>query len=529
MTYCDVTFLLVFLPIVIALYNIFPKKHRGKVLLIASYVFFWSISGKLIIYLLATTLVMYIYGLIIKSIHKKRDLELSTCEKENKKEIKQKYLKKQRKYLVFSILIELGTLILLKYSSFIGMNLNSLFELLHIPITLNIINFALPIGISFYTLQAISYMTDVHKGVIEPDKNIGRLALFISFFPQIMEGPICRYSDTAEKLWEGERTTYKDLTFGAQRIGFGLIKKIIIADRLDILVSEIFNNYAQHDGTIIAVGMVLYTLQLYMDFSGVMDIVIGTAEIFKVKMPENFRQPFFSKSISEFWTRWHITLGTWFRDYVYIPVSMSNKSKKLTSSARKKLGNYYGPLLTSSIALFCVWICNGIWHGSAWNYIFFGMYHFVLILLGRTIEQIIKNVNKKLHIDSQKLWYRIMQILRTTILVFFGELFFRANGLQAGFNMFGKIFTNSSIDSLFNGNLLKLKLDWQDFLIIAVFTITIIITSILKEKKINIRESIANKNIVIRWTIYLAIIIAIIMFGAYGIGYIPVNPMYAQF
>ena len=274
-------------------------------------------------------------------------------------------------------------LIVLKYSKFLGTNINSLFEVMNLPIQMPIPQFIMPIGISFYTLQAISYIIDVYKEKIKADKNLGRLALFISFFPQIMEGPICRYDQTANSLWEGKRTTYKGLTFGVQRILFGLMKKIIIVDRVNPLILEIFNNYSNYDGGIIAIGMVLYTLQLYMDFSGVMDIVIGTAEIFGVKMPENFKQPFFSKTISEFWTRWHITLGAWFRDYIYYPVCLTDKCKKITSWGRKKIGNYYGPLLASSIALFCVWICNGLWHGSAWSYIFFGMYHFVLILLGR--------------------------------------------------------------------------------------------------------------------------------------------------
>ena len=247
--------------------------------------------------------------------------------------------KNQRKILVLNALLLLGMLIVLKYSKFFGTNINSLFGLMNLPIQIPIPHFIMPIGISFYTLQAISYIIDVYKEKIKADKNIGRLALFISFFPQIMEGPICRYEETANSLFEGKKTSYKNLTFGIQRILFGLMKKTIIVDRVNPLILEIFNNYSNYDGGIMAVGMVLYTLQLYMDFSGVMDIVIGTAEMFGVKMPENFRQPFFSKTIAEFWTRWHITLGAWFRDYIYYPVCLTDKCKKLTSWGRKKIGN----------------------------------------------------------------------------------------------------------------------------------------------------------------------------------------------
>ena len=523
MTYCDWNYLFLFLPITILMYNIFPQKHRGKILLLASYLFFLSISSKLIIYLLIATAIMYGYGIAVDKINNKRDDILKSCNKEDKKKIKQDYMKYKRWLLVVGLLVLLLILIILKYSYFIGENVNILFKS-----NIKLVHFAIPIGISFYTLQAISYMVDVYKEKIKPDKNLGRVALFISFFPQIMEGPICRYQDTAEQLWSGSRTTYKGLTFGTQRIGLGLMKKMIIADRLDILVSNIFKDYEMYDGGIVTVGMILYTLQLYMDFSGVMDIVIGTAELFNVRMPENFKQPFFSQSISEFWTRWHITLGTWFKDYIYFPVSMSNKSKKLTSTLRKKIGKYYGPLLTSSFALLCVWLCNGIWHGSAWNYIFFGLYHFVFIMIGRIAEPISKKLCERIKIDYNNILLKVFRIIRTTILVFFGELFFRADGLTNGFNMFKKILLNFKISSI-DTEILKLGLDKHDFIIILVFTIVFFIISVLKEKGINIRESIAQKNIVIRWLIYLAVIIAVITFGAYGEGYIPVDPMYAQF
>ncbi len=529
MTYWGVSFLWVFLPLTIIIYNILPQKHRWKVLLVASGIFFWSISGKLIAYLIFTTIVMHEFGLWFAVIQKEKNEKLQNVEKEERKQIKQEYQKRQRKVLVFVSLIQIGIIAVLKYSGFFTSNINSLLSLLNIPIQLKINNFLIPIGISFYTLQAVSYMIDVYKEKIKPETNIGKLALFIGFFPQIMEGPICRYSETAEQLYKGEKVTYHTLTFGIQRMLYGLMKKMVIADRLNPIVCNIFENYAQYDGGIVAVGMILYTLQLYMDFSGTMDIAIGIAEMFGVKMPENFRQPFFSKTISEFWTRWHITLGTWFRDYIFYPVSLTEKCKKLTTKLRKKIGNFYGPLAASTIALFCVWICNGIWHGAAWSYIFFGMYHFTLILIGRIIEPLVKKVNEKLHINSNNFIYKGLQIVRTTILVFIGELFFRADGLSTGLVMFKEMVTKFSFNLIKDGTILQLGIDKADFIIVAIATVIIFIISLLKEKKINIRESIAKKNIVLRWTLYYALIIMIIVFGAYGIGYIPVDPMYAQF
>lgn len=529
MSYNKLQYLVIFLPIVVILYNLIPQKHRWKVLLLASYAFFWSISGKLIAYLLVATVVTYLLGLWLNKKQGQRDKQLLEVEKEKKKEIKQLYVKKQRRIILLGVLILIGLLVVLKYTNFFGTNINSLLATLNIPFQFNIPHFIMPIGISFYTLQAVSYIVDVYKEKFKADKHLGRIALFLSFFPVIMEGPICRYDQVSEKLWKCERTTYKNLTFGGQRILFGLMKKVLIVDRVNPFILEVFNNYSNYDGGIIAIGMILYTLQLYMDFSGVMDIVIGSGEIFGVTIPENFRQPFFSKSISEFWTRWHITLGTWFRDYIYYPVSLTQKCKNITSKMRKKVGNYYGPLIASAIALFCVWISNGLWHGAAWSFIFFGMYHFVLILLGRIVEPQVKKVNTKLHIDSKKLWYRIIQIIRTTILVFIGELFFRANGLKAGLTMFGKMVSNFTFEGFGNGTLFNLGLDIQDFILIIVVVVALYIIGILKEKGINIRESVASKKIVVRWALYYALILSIIIFGSYGLGIVPLDPMYANF
>ena len=527
MTYTDPIFLGVFLPVIVIIYNILPQKHRWKVLLIASYLFFWSISSKLIIYLFLTTGVIYLAGLWINKMQEERNQKLKEVEKEHKKEIKAEYNKKAKGIAVLSTILLLGVLIVLKYSNFLGTNINSLFESLNIPIKIAIPKFLMPVGISFYTLQAISYLVDVYKEKIKADKNLGRLALFISFFPQIMEGPICRYEDIAISLYEGKKTTYESLTFGTQRILFGFMKKLLIVDRINPVILEIFDNYPNYGGGIVAIGMVLYTLQLYMDFSGVMDIVIGTAEIFGVKMPENFKQPFFSKTISEFWTRWHITLGTWFRDYIYYPVSLTQKCRDLTSKARKKLGNYYGPLIASIIALFCVWFCNGLWHGDAWSYIFFGMYHFTLITIERLTEPPVKKLLEKTKINSNAFPYRLMQMIRTTILVFIGELFFRAKGLKAGLAMFGKMITSFSFAEL--GKIFEMGIQPQDLILVCTVVIAITIISILKEKKIDIRQAISKKPIAVRWAIYYLLIVAIVLFGTYGIGIVHLDPIYANF
>ncbi len=319
-----------FLPMCLLLYSITPKNFKKYSLLIASYGFFWLISGKLIVYLLLSTLSMYLFGLVLDRMQNHMKAVLATTAKEDRKLIKKKYITYQRTVIFLAVSFHIGMLFVLKYSSFFATNVNTLFSYLGIATQLDIPKYIMPIGISFFTLQALTYILDVHRGVIKADRNICRIGLFIAFFPQIVEGPICRYNQTAEQLWNVEGIKYANLCLGLQRIMYGMMKKMVIADRLSPMVDNIFASHAGYDGGVIALGAICYTIQLYMDFSGSMDAVLGTAQIFGVKMPENFQRPFFSKTISEFWKRWHITLGTWFKDFVFYPVTTAKAMKKLT-------------------------------------------------------------------------------------------------------------------------------------------------------------------------------------------------------
>ena len=529
-SYFALVFLAGFLPLCLLVYSVAPIRLKKYVLLLSGLVFFWLISGKLIVYLLLTVLLMHYFGLWLDRILNVRNALLKQAQKPERKEIKRAYLIKCRLVLGFAAIILIGTLLTLKYSPFFTKNINSVFAVFNSPFRLIIPKYIMPVGISFYTLQAMSYLFDVYRERINADDNIFRLTLYMSFFPQIVEGPICRYEQTANQLWSVGGIKYENLVFGLQRILYGLMKKIVVADRLNPLINEVFTNYDNYGGAMILVAAVCYTVQLYMDFSGTMDAVTGIGQIFGVVMPENFEHPFFSKTVSEFWKRWHITLGTWFRDYVFYPVSMSKPMKKLTNVSRKKLGNHYGPLTAGSVALFCVWFCNGLWHGAAWNYIFFGMYHFVLILFGNIAAVSVRTVNEKLHINSESFIYRLLQILRTCVLVVIGEMFFRAHGLRAGLIMFKKIFTDFETVGIADTALTaKLGVDILDMLVVAVTLVFIFAVSIINEKGFCIREGIAKKNIAVRWGLLYTMILFIVVFGAYGPGYIPVDPIYANF
>ena len=523
------TFLFLFLPSCIIIYAIVPKTWKKYVLLIASYWFFWLISGLLVIYLWLSTLSVFLLGLWLEKLQERMKTKLKALPKEERKAAKIPLIREQRGVVVLGVVLHIGFLLVIKYSGFIIDNVNTLFKMLDSPIRAGVPSYLMPIGISFFSLQAVSYIIDVYHGLVKADRNFFRLSLFMSFFPQIVEGPIFRYSQTAEQLWQVGTIRYHNLTFGVQRILYGMMKKIVIADRLNPMIENIFDKSNNFDGGIIALGAICYTIQLYMDFSGSMDAVIGVAEIFGVTMPENFQRPFFSRNISEFWKRWHISLGAWFRDYIFYPVTTAKKMKNLTSSARKKIGNHFGPLLAGSIALFCVWFCNGLWHGAAWSFIFFGMYHFMWILLENITAPAVKWTNTKLHINSECLAYRIMPIVRTALLVIIGELVFRKNGFQAGFALFKRIFTQFSFTGLDARTLYKLGIDWHDLCIVGVTLLIVFVVSLIQEKGIVVRDALAKKNIAVRWGILYALILYIIIFGAYGFGYIPVDPMYAHF
>ena len=523
-SFFSLIYLAFFLPACVLIYALCPQKLRKYWLLLASWGFFWLISGELIVFLLLSTLSVYGFGLWLGALSQKRDALVKAAERPQRKAIKKKYQGYSRMVLGIAALVHIGSLLVVKYTGFFLTNVNSLLRT-----AISIPRFVMPIGISFFSLQAFGYLFDVYRGTVQPDRNPGRVALFMAFFPQIVEGPICRYDQTAQQLWAGAPITYDNLTMGLQRIGYGMLKKVVIADRLNPFVEGIFSDFQSYDGGILALAAVAYTIQLYMDFSGAMDAVTGTAQIFGIAMPENFRRPFFSRTVSEFWTRWHISLGGWFRDVIYYPVTMSSPMKKLVGKARKKLGNYFGPLTAGAVALFCVWFCNGLWHGAAWSYLFFGMYHFVIILTGSLIAPGVRTLQGKFRINPEHWGYRLMQTLRTCILVVIGELFFRANGLRAGMGMFRKIVTDFRFTGLNSGLLKALHMDGADFVIVGITLVIVLTVSLLQERGIEIRKTLASKPLALRWAVYLGLILYILVFGAYGQGYIPVNPMYANF
>ena len=528
MAYQSLVYGFVFLPLCLAAYQIAPQRWRKRVLLAFSYLFFWLLSRELIIYLLGTTVFVHCIGIWLEWLKSEQKAELLTADRSEKKRIKSIYQKRSRHVLTFGVLMLLGTLAYLKYYNFFASNVNGIFGGI-LPFTIEQKNILMPVGISFYTLQAIGYMADVYWGKIRAEENMEKTALFMAFFPQIMEGPICRYQDTCDTLYEGRPLQMNNLTDGYIRIFWGLFKKTVIADRLAIGVDAIFGNYASYSGSMIVFAAVAYTIQLYMEFSGCMDIIIGSGQLFGVKLPENFRQPFSAQSAAEFWRRWHITLGTWFKTYIFYPVSMSSPVKKWNQYGRKHFGKYITMLGTSAIALFPVWMCNGLWHGARWSYIFYGMYYFSLILVGIAVEPVRDRILKILHISPEFQGLKYMRIAKTWVIIFVGELFFRADGLRAGVHMFRSIFRNFQLSNLWDGSLLNLGMSRADLFAVMAGCIVVAIVGSAKERGIRVRNSLEKKPVFIRWSIYYALILAVIVIAAYGDDYQVVDMIYAGF
>ena len=380
MLFSSLTFLFGFLPILLTLYFILKnRKFKNIVLLIFSLIFYAWGEPKYIFLMLLTILIVYIFGILVN----KFDME-------NKKTFK-------NISLLICIILVFGSLIFFKYSNFLIENINLVFK-----IKLKSLNVVMPIGISFYTFQILSYIIDLYNKKIKLQKNYFSLALYVSLFPQLIAGPIVRY-ETIEEEIDNRKETKEDVISGTKRFIIGLSKKVIIANQMALLADLVFNEHNGAYGTIITwFGTFAYTLQIYFDFSGYSDMAIGLGRIFGFHFLENFDYPYISKSVTEFWRRWHISLSTWFRDYVYIPLGGNRVSKT------KWIRN-----------IILVWLLTGLWHGAAWNFIIWGIYYGLLLLFEKMFFD---KILKKLPM--------VINWLYTFIVVMIGWMIFRSNSLN---------------------------------------------------------------------------------------------------
>ena len=531
MTFVSLAFM-VFVAVSAALYFTIPVSKRWIVLLAASYVFYFINSRMLVLVLFVSTLITYltagkIAGIAAagKNYLKENDGVLS---KEEKKKYRADVKKKSRNVLVLGTVVMLGILAAAKYYNFFAVNVNLL--LVRIGFTLPRLNLLLPLGISFYTLQAVGYMIDVYRGKQEPETNLFRFMLFMSFFPQIVQGPIPRYRQLADQLYEGHSFDLQRILSGIQLILWGLMKKLILADRVGAIVSGIYDFSDSYTGLILFAAGALYGVQVYADFSGGMDIARGVSQIFGIELELNFRQPYHSSSVEEFWRRWHITLGGWMRDYVFYPLSLSKTFASLSKKSRERFGASFGKKLPSFLSMFIVYFLVGIWHGPNWKYIAYGIWNGIFIVCGILFAEQYASVLKKCGIDEETESWKFFRMFRTFVIITFGRYFSRAAGLFAALRMFKNTFIHwYDLSWITNGSLTAFGVNTANWAVIIVGIAVVLWVDHLHEKGIRIRERISAQPLVFRWLIYIGAVVCILVFGIYGPSYNAAVFIYEQF
>lgn len=530
MQYNSWLYLFPFLGGSLILYYLLPIKRRWIGLLFSSLLFYIPTMKSLVVVVLFTTAAIYLGARVIEQFNETFKLKKKELDRAARKELKNKTTTKIRYVIAFLCFINFGILFVTKYFNFFGENINALFNALHIPAQIPFLNIFLPLGISFYTLSAISYVTDVARGVCKVERNYLRLLLFLIFFPVITEGPISRYGQLGEELKAEHRFDYKQFCFGAQLITWGLFQKVLLSDRVNMYVRAIFANHERYSGFPVIMAILLYTFQLYMDFAGCINIARGSAQLFGITLEENFKRPFFATSVNDFWRRWHITLGAWFKDYIFYPISLGTHFQKFSQKCRAHMNRYYAATIPGIFALFAVWFGNGIWHGAEWKYIIYGLYYYVIMVLGMLLEPVFAAFCRKCNINRNASWYHIMQTARTFILVNIGMLIFRARNLNVAIAMLCSVFRpwNSKVSfwqiAFDQGGLFKL-----DFLLIIFSIILLYLIGKSQEEGHSIRELISKQSLPIRWGLYMIPIILIIIAGAYGPGWGVADFIYAKF
>ena len=516
-----------FLAVVALLYFVVPKTVRWAVLLAASYCFFFLNSEWLILVLFVQTLVTYLLGRWMGHVDGNIELPDDASAKE-RREAKLSAKKKKHHILVFGVVFNIGIWVFLKYYNFFADSANVLLNLL--GISLPSLSLLVPIGLSFYTLQAVAYLVDLQRGKIEADNSLPRFMLFMSYFPQILQGPIPRYSQLAHQLYEGHSFSYKRLCFGSQLILWGFIKKLVIADRIAIPVSQIFDNYLYYDGMLVFLAAAGYGLQVYADFSGGIDIARGFSEILGIELTPNFNQPYFARSIEEFWRRWHITLGAWTRDYIFYPLSLSKSFSRLGKTSRKLFGTVVGKRIPPFLAMFVVFLFIGFWHGAEWRFIVYGVMNGIFITLAILLVDQYDAMKKKLHIDEESASWEFFQMFRTFLLCSTFRFFSRARSTAQAFRMMGAATIGFfDLSFLVNGELLTLGLDTANWVVLVIGIVMMLFVDIVHEKGVSIRDVISEQGFVARWIIYLIAFAIPLVFGVYGAGFDSSAFIYQQF
>lgn len=522
---------LMFTVLLIVLYYAFPKKYQWVLLLVFS-LFFYSMGGiKSVLFILITATSTYAAARYIqqnndyqKKYIKEHKSELS---KEEKNQFKAMNKKKRKRILVLTLLLNFGILCSFKYIHFAIDQINTIAGKFGNSGIDNSFRWIIPLGISFYTFQSMGYLLDVFWNKCTAEKNYFKVLLFTSFFPQITQGPISNFNELSAELFKEHSFEYHNYSWGAQRMIWGFFKKMVLANMLSVYVQDVFANYSQYSGITTLIGAFMYSAQIYTDFSGYMDIMCGLCEILGIRLTENFERPYFSKSIAEYWRRWHISLGAWFKNYIYYPMAMAKWNQKLGRFAKEKLGKSFGNYLPASVALVVVWLATGLWHGASWAYIAWGGVNGLFIIFSMWMEHIYEKWKNYLHINESTWLWRAFQTIRTFVLVTFIKVLPEVGTLSAGFGLWKQVFTNHHMPASY-GELLPFVTDGIELLVILLGLVVVFITSLIQRKQ-PIRAWLEQKtSYPVRILIYCILFFLIMYYGIPASGKAG-GFMYAQF
>lgn len=476
-----------FFPIAVISYYLVPQTWQYVWLVLCNYYFYMCWNIKYGILLLGLTTITFIIGLIIHNFQ---------SESQKRKSLYVQF---------FGICIVVIILIFYKYSNFILSNVGRTLK-----VTVPPFDIIAPIGISFYSLQMLTYLIDLYRGDVQVEKNFIKYAAFTSFFPSLCSGPIGRAKLILPQINTVHTFDYLRVKNGLLLMVWGVFQKLVISDRIGIFVNYVYGEYNTMPGYVLLFATILYALQIYCDFSGYSDIAVGSAEVLGIELITNFKQPYFSKSVAEFWRKWHISLSSWFRDYVYIPLGGNRKGKWVK----------YRNILV-------VFLISGLWHGASWNYILWGALHGAFQIIGDLTKVFREKFKKLLRIRTDCFSYHLFQSIITFCLVDFAWIFFRAPGALAGLEIIYRIIKLdlADFDLSFLNNF---GLNTSDFTLLLLSICILLCVDVLR-KYINVRESIMQQNLVFRWILYYSIIFIILIFGIYGPGYDAGSFVYMQF
>lgn len=540
MSFTTVNFLL-FVAATVLLYFLLPlKKCKWVVLLAASYFFYLCASYKFAAFILFTTISTYLFALWIDKVSQNSKAKVkankANWDKEQKKKYKNKIKIQKRLIMALVLVLNFGILAFLKYYNFFAGSLNDLLGIFGIAFSAPTLKLILPLGISFYTFQSMGYIVDVYREKVAPEKNPLKLALFVSFFPQIIQGPISFYDQLAHQLYEPHKFDFTRFKHGMQLILWGYFKKLVIADRAVIALTTVTDNYTAYNGTTITFTVLLYALQLYADFSGGIDISRGVAQIFGIDMAQNFKRPYFAKDINDYWRRWHITLGAWLKNYVFYPIAMSkqfinmSKNIKNTKFGNTKAGSHIAKVLPTSIASLIVFLIVGIWHGANWKYVGFGLWNGLIIMISILLKPVFDFVLAKLHINPKSFLYGVFQMFRTFIVVLVGYVFDIAPSFSGALNMIKLSLFDQHIRTGIT-QICNLGVGKKDYVVLLIGMLVIFVVSVIQERNssTSLRVMLDKKPLILRWSLTLVCLVTVLIFGIYGPGYNPAEFVYMQF